>query len=69
MFQQQGDLKKSLEYYQHYFECARSEKENKNRRLIDKARVIVGIAKADQFMGNAQIFENMFLMFAVFLNR
>eukprot|EP00331_Platyophrya_macrostoma_P030307 CAMPEP_0176443648 /NCGR_PEP_ID=MMETSP0127-20121128/22562_1 /TAXON_ID=938130 /ORGANISM="Platyophrya macrostoma, Strain WH" /LENGTH=424 /DNA_ID=CAMNT_0017828945 /DNA_START=23 /DNA_END=1297 /DNA_ORIENTATION=- len=47
MYQQQGDVKKSLEYYQHYFECARSEKDNKNRKLIDKARVIVGIAKAD----------------------
>lgn len=51
MYQQQGDVKKALEYYQHYFECARSEKENKKRKLIDQARVIVGIAKADLTMG------------------
>jgi len=37
-----------LEYYNKHFECAKLEKKEKDRVLIDKARVILGMAKANQ---------------------
>eukprot|EP01016_Furgasonia_blochmanni_P056087 TRINITY_DN949_c0_g1_i5.p1 TRINITY_DN949_c0_g1~~TRINITY_DN949_c0_g1_i5.p1 ORF type:complete len:163 (+),score=35.82 TRINITY_DN949_c0_g1_i5:56-490(+) len=43
---------KALEYYQFHFDNARSEKKNKDRKLIDRARVIYGIAKANSTMPN-----------------
>lgn len=44
---------KSLEFYQLHFDAARTEKpENKSRKLIDKARVTLGIAKSNSNIGN-----------------
>jgi hypothetical protein len=43
---------KSIEYYQQHFESARNEKNSKDRRLIDKARVYLGMAKANTGIGN-----------------
>jgi hypothetical protein len=42
-----------LEYYQQHFDLARLEKQNqKNRTLVDQARVNLGIAKANAAIDN-----------------
>ncbi|CAD8090961.1 unnamed protein product [Paramecium sonneborni] len=53
LYQSKGNTAKSLEYFQQHFDCAKSEKpEQKSRKLIDRARVTYGIAKANAFMDN-----------------
>jgi len=52
VYAQKGNSTKSLEYYNKHFECARLEKKDKDRRLVDKARVILGMAKANVNIGN-----------------
>ncbi|KAM3132429.1 hypothetical protein pb186bvf_015529 [Paramecium bursaria] len=53
LHQQKGNTAKSLEYFQQHFDCAKSEKsENKNRKLIDEARVTYAIAKANAYIDN-----------------
>ncbi|KAM3134990.1 hypothetical protein pb186bvf_012990, partial [Paramecium bursaria] len=53
LHQQKGNTAKSLEYFQQHFDCAKSEKsENKNRKLIDKAKVTYAIAKANAYIDN-----------------
>jgi len=42
-----GNSKKSIEYYQQHFDSAKNERQEKNRKLIDKARVYLGMAKAN----------------------
>lgn len=43
-----GNTAKSLEYYQQHFDCAKNEKvDTKRRPIVDKARVTLGIAKAN----------------------
>jgi hypothetical protein len=46
-----GNNAKSIDFYQQHFESARNEKNNKDRRLIDKARVYLGMAKANANIG------------------
>ncbi|KAM3132421.1 hypothetical protein pb186bvf_015521 [Paramecium bursaria] len=53
LHQQKGNTAKSLEYFSSHFDCDKSEKsENKNRKLIDKARVTYAIAKANSYIDN-----------------
>jgi len=47
-----GNTAKSIEYYQGHFDSARNEKINKDRKLIDKARVYLGMAKANANIDN-----------------
>lgn len=47
-----GDNKKSIDFYQQHFDSAKNERQEKNRKLIDKARVYLGIAKANVNLGN-----------------
>jgi hypothetical protein len=53
-----GNNQKSIEYYQQHFESARNEKVNKDRRLIDKARVYLGMAKANMGIGKFKKYIN-----------
>ena len=55
MYAIKGETKKSIENYQIHFESARNEKHNKDRKLIDKARVYLGIAKANNTNGKTKI--------------
>jgi len=52
VYAQKGNNTKSLDYYTKHFECARLEKKDKDRRLVDKARVILGMAKANVNIAN-----------------
>lgn len=53
LYHQKGNIQKSLEFYQQHFDCARTEKsDTKNRKLVDKARVTFGIAKANATIEN-----------------
>jgi uncharacterized glyoxalase superfamily protein PhnB len=52
MYAQKGDEKASLDYYRQHFDGARTEKsEKKDRKLVDRARVTFGIAKAKSNIG------------------
>ena len=52
LYHQKGNIPKSLEFYQQHFDCARTEKsENKDRKLVDRARVTYGLAKANSTIG------------------
>jgi len=42
-----GNNTKSIEFYQQHFDSAKNERQEKNRKLIDKARVYLGMAKAN----------------------
>ena len=42
-----GNNTKSIEFYQQHFDSAKNERIEKNRKLIDKARVYLGMAKAN----------------------
>jgi len=42
-----GNSTKSIEFYQQHFDSAKNERQEKNRKLIDKARVYLGMAKAN----------------------
>lgn len=49
--EQKGDKDKAINFYQSYFEAAKSEKsDKKDRKLVDKARVTYAIAKANKNM-------------------
>lgn len=52
LYAMKGNNQKSIEFYQQHFESARNEKVNKDRRLIDKARVYLGMAKANMGIDN-----------------
>jgi tetratricopeptide (TPR) repeat protein len=52
VYAQKGNPQKSLDFYTKHFECARLEKKDKDRKLVDKARVILGMAKANGNQGN-----------------
>jgi hypothetical protein len=47
-----GNNQKSIECYQQHFESAKNERTEKKRQLIDKARVYLGLAKANSSIGN-----------------
>lgn len=52
LFHKKKNIAKSLDYYQQHFDLARLEKAvDKNRALIDQARVNLGIAKANANIG------------------
>ena len=49
--EEKGEKEKGINYYQSYFEAAKSEKaDKKDRNLVDKARVTFAIAKANKNM-------------------
>ena len=51
LFEEKGENEKAIQYYQSYFEAAKSEKhDKKDRQLVDKARVVYAIAKAERNM-------------------
>ena len=51
LFEEKGETEKSILYYQAYFEAAKSEKQDKkDRKLVDKARVVYAVAKANRNM-------------------
>ena len=51
LFEEKGEKQKSIQFYQSYFEAAKSEKpDKKDRKLVDKARVSFAIAKANKNM-------------------
>jgi len=56
-----GNSTKSIEFYQQHFDSAKNERQEKNRKLIDKARVYLGMAKANVNISN-------FLRFYWFVN-
>jgi len=47
-----GNSTKSIEFYQQHFDSAKNERQEKNRKLIDKARVYLGMAKANVNINN-----------------
>ncbi|KAL4511805.1 hypothetical protein ABPG72_012650 [Tetrahymena utriculariae] len=48
LYAQKGNIPKSLDYYKQHFDGARTEKaDKKDRKLVDRARVTLGIAKAN----------------------
>jgi len=47
-----GNNTKSIEFYQQHFDSAKNERQEKNRKLIDKARVYLGMAKANVNINN-----------------
>jgi len=52
LFYKKKNIPKSLDYYQQHFDLARLEKANqKNRTLVDQARVNLGIAKSNANIG------------------
>lgn len=57
LFHKKKNIPKSLDYFQQHFDLARLEKAlNKNRALIDQARVNLGIAKANANIGKSFCF-------------
>ncbi|EGR30552.1 hypothetical protein IMG5_129380 [Ichthyophthirius multifiliis] len=53
LYAQKGNVPKSLEYYKQHFDGARTEKpDKKDRKLVDRARVTLGIAKSNATIGN-----------------
>lgn len=53
LYYQERAVRKSVEFLQKHFDLARADKdENKNQKLIDKARVNLGIAQANTMIEN-----------------
>jgi hypothetical protein len=46
-----GNVSRSIESYQLHFDSAKNERTHKQRKLIDKARVYLGLAKANANIG------------------
>jgi hypothetical protein len=53
LYYQEGYVKRSVDFLQKHFELARADnEETKSQKLIDKARVNLGIAQANQSIEN-----------------
>lgn len=51
LFQEKNQDEKAIQYFQAYFQAAKSQKQDKkDRKLVDKARVTFAIAKANKNM-------------------
>jgi hypothetical protein len=57
-----GNNQKSIECYQQHFESAKNERTEKKRQLIDKARVYLGLARANSSIGNTDSINHNFFI-------
>jgi hypothetical protein len=53
LYWKKGDRENALKNYKAFFQDAKNDKVNKDRRLVDNARISLGLARGTHNMGNA----------------